>query len=88
MTQSSRGWDSAGLEHKIRAAGRPWTVGDTVMVADGQWGVGAQPSGWTEQETEVEQRIADGGAVEMTVDELVRVVGVHVEEAHPTEPPA
>lgn len=86
--QSSIGRDSAGLEHKILAAGRPWTVGDMVMVADGQWGVGAQPRGWTEQETVVEQRIADGGAVEMMVEELVRVLGVHVEDAHPTEPPA
>ncbi|MFE7576311.1 hypothetical protein ACFU5Z_16420 [Streptomyces sp. NPDC057521] len=88
MTQWRRGWDGAGLECKILAAGRPWTVGDTVMVADGQWGVGAQPSERTEQEAVVEQRIAEGGDVEMTVEELARVVGAHVEDAHQAEPPA
>ncbi len=45
MAEASRHWDGAGLERKIRAAGRPWTVGDIAMVADGQWGVGAQPTG-------------------------------------------
>ncbi|WP_406281370.1 hypothetical protein [Streptomyces sp. NBC_00209] len=76
------------MEHKILAAGRPWTMGDTVMVADGQWGVGAQPSGWTEQEAVVELRIAEGGDVEMTVEELARVVGAHVSDAHQAKPPA
>ncbi|MFF9345246.1 hypothetical protein ACF1CG_36505 [Streptomyces sp. NPDC014773] len=46
MTEPSRHWDGAGLERKIRAAGRPWTVGDISMVADGQWGVGAQSDRW------------------------------------------
>lgn len=32
--------DGAGPERKIRAARPPWTVGDIVMVADGQWAVG------------------------------------------------
>ncbi len=31
-----------GLEGKVRAAGRPWTVGDIAMVADGQWAIGVQ----------------------------------------------
>ncbi|WP_342211043.1 MULTISPECIES: hypothetical protein [unclassified Streptomyces] len=75
------------MEHKILAAGRPWTVGDTVMVADGQWGVGAQSSGRTEQEVVVEQRMADGGEVELTVELLARVVGAHVSDAHQAEPP-
>ncbi|MFF4837443.1 hypothetical protein [Streptomyces sp. NPDC001315] len=33
--KSSRHWDGAGLERKVRGAGRPWTVGDIAMVADG-----------------------------------------------------
>ncbi|MFD8799279.1 hypothetical protein [Streptomyces atroolivaceus] len=37
------------MERKIRAAGRPWTVGDIAMVADGQWGVGAQPYQWPDE---------------------------------------
>ncbi len=45
MTGPSRHWDGAGLERKIRAAGRPWTVGDIAMAADGQWGVERSPTG-------------------------------------------
>ncbi|MFF3257828.1 hypothetical protein ACFYWO_01475 [Streptomyces sp. NPDC002932] len=69
------------MEYKIRAAGRPWTLGDTVMVADGQWGVGAQPDRWPEQEAVVEQRVADGRHVEMTVEDLARAVGTRIEDA-------
>ncbi|WP_308381186.1 hypothetical protein [Streptomyces sp. OfavH-34-F] len=76
------------MERKILAAGRPWTVGDTVMVADGQWGVDAQPGRWTEREAVVEHRIADGGGVEMTVEELARVVGARLSGADQAEPPA
>jgi hypothetical protein len=42
VAESSRHWDGAGLERKIRSAGRPWTAGDIAMVADGQWAVGIQ----------------------------------------------
>ncbi|MFB7109157.1 hypothetical protein [Streptomyces sp. NPDC056291] len=42
MAESSRHWGGAGLERKIRSAGRPWTVGDIAMVADGQWAVDTQ----------------------------------------------
>ncbi|MEU5370633.1 hypothetical protein ABZ362_16915 [Streptomyces sp. NPDC005951] len=56
MTESGGHWD-AGLECKIRAAGRPWTVGDIAMVADGQWGVGAQPDRWADEDAVVERRV-------------------------------
>lgn len=85
MTESGRRRDGAGLERKIRAAGRPWTVGDIAMVADGQWGVGAQPDRWPEEDTVVEQRVAEGRHVELTVEELARVVGVRTEDAHHDE---
>ncbi|WLQ63389.1 hypothetical protein [Streptomyces glycanivorans] len=79
MAEASRHWDGAELERKIRAAGRPWTVGDIAMVADGQWGVGAQPDRWPDEET-VERRVAEGRRVELTVEELVRAVGPRAEE--------
>ncbi|MGW3389858.1 hypothetical protein [Streptomyces cinereoruber] len=85
MTEPSRHWDGAGLERKIRAAGRPWTVGDIAMVADGQWGVGAQSDRWPDEETVVEHRVADGRRVELTVEELARVVGIRIDEAHHDE---
>ncbi|MFF7777025.1 hypothetical protein ACFZCG_21680 [Streptomyces tanashiensis] len=81
MTELSRRWDGAGLERKIRAAGRPWTVGDIAMVADGQWGVGAQPERWADEDTVVEHRGADGRCVELTVEELARAVGARAEGA-------
>ncbi|MFD4553562.1 hypothetical protein ACFWP5_04435 [Streptomyces sp. NPDC058469] len=82
---ASRHWDGAGLERKIRAAGRPWTVGDIVMVADGQWAVGAQPDGQWDEGAVVEDRIADGRHVELTFDELARVVGSRTWAAHRDE---
>ncbi|MEU9856152.1 hypothetical protein [Streptomyces sp. NPDC047974] len=85
MTEPSRHWDGAGLERKIRAAGRPWTVGDISMVADGQWGVGAQSDRWSDEETVVEHRVADGRRVELTVEELARAVGTCTDEAHHDE---
>ncbi|MFJ6518689.1 hypothetical protein ACIQJ4_10620 [Streptomyces filamentosus] len=85
MTEPSRHWDGAGLERKIRAAGRPWTVGDIAMVADGQWGVGAQSDRWPDEETAVEHRVADGRRVELTVEELARAVGTRTDEAHHDE---
>lgn len=88
MTESSRHWDGAGLERKIRAAGRPWTLGDIAMVADGQWGVGAQPDRWPDEDTVVEHRGAEGQRVELTVEELARTVGARTEDAHRYEDPA
>ncbi|MFJ7773506.1 hypothetical protein ACIQ1J_35290 [Streptomyces sp. NPDC097107] len=73
MAEASRHWDGAGLERKIRAAGRPWTVGDIAMVADGQWGVGVHPDQWPDEET-VERRVAEGRRVELTMEELARAV--------------
>ncbi|MEV8230635.1 hypothetical protein AB0P41_32100 [Streptomyces sp. NPDC079167] len=82
MAEASSHWDGSGLERKIRAAGRPWTVGDIAMVADGQWGVGAQPDRWLEEETVVERRTTDGLRVELTLEELARAVGPRTEDAH------
>ncbi|MCL7381012.1 hypothetical protein [Streptomyces sp. 35G-GA-8] len=73
MAEASRNWDGVGLERKIRAAGRAWTVGDIAMVADGQWGVGAQPDRWPDEET-VERRVAEGRRVELTVEELLNLI--------------
>ncbi|MGC4998492.1 hypothetical protein [Streptomyces sp. DT195] len=87
MTEASRHWDGAGLERKIRAAGQPWTVGDIVMVADGQWGVGAQPDRWPEEETVVERRVTEDRCVELTLEELARAVGPRTEDAHRDEDP-
>ncbi|WP_055525516.1 hypothetical protein [Streptomyces graminilatus] len=87
MAESSRHWDGAGLERKIRAAGRPWTVGDIAMVADGQWAVRTKPD--TEEkrggEAVVERRIADGRRVELTLEELARAVGFRFGDAHRDE---
>ncbi|MGW2657390.1 hypothetical protein ACWC1D_27485 [Streptomyces sp. NPDC001478] len=80
MTGLYRHWDMAGLERKVRAAGRPWTVGDLAMVHDGQWGADAQPGRWPEEETVVEHRIEDGRCVEMTVEALARAVRRHHDE--------
>ncbi|MFD8916045.1 hypothetical protein [Streptomyces sp. NPDC059575] len=85
MAEASRHWDGAGLERKIRAAGRPWTVGDIAMVADGQWGVGAQPDRWPDEETVVEHRAAEGQRVELTLEELARAVGARTEGPHRDE---
>lgn len=82
--EASRHWDGAGLERKIRAAGRPWTVGDIAMVADGQWEVGAQPDHWPDEET-VEHRVAEGRRVELTMEELARAVGPRAEGDHRDE---
>ncbi|MEU3051736.1 hypothetical protein [Streptomyces griseus] len=75
MAKPSRHEDEAGLEHKVRAAGRPWTVGDIAMVADGQWAVGAQPEARRDDGEVVLDRSADGRRVELTVEELARAVG-------------
>ncbi|MFE6719407.1 hypothetical protein ACFVDU_17745 [Streptomyces albidoflavus] len=80
MAEASKQWDGAGLERKIRAAGRPWTVGDIAMVADGQWGVGAQPDRRSEEETMEERRVAEGQRVELTLEELARAVDSSAED--------
>ncbi|MFB6603575.1 hypothetical protein ACFCXR_25945 [Streptomyces noursei] len=87
MAEPNRHWDGAGLECKIRAAGRPWTVGDITMVADGQWAVGAQSDGRQDEGAMVADRIADGRRVELTLEELARAVGSHAEDAHCDDDP-
>ncbi|MGY5034822.1 hypothetical protein ACWC9U_29025 [Streptomyces sp. 900116325] len=76
--------DGTGLERKIPAAGRPWTVGDVAMVADGHWAVGARCGRWDEGAV-VEERIAEGRRVELTVEELARAVGSRIGDAHRDE---
>ena len=73
------------VERKIRATGRPWTVGDVAMVADGQWGVGAQAGRCLDDETTLDHRAGGGIRVEMTLEELPRVVGIRIEDAHQRE---
>ncbi|WP_327175428.1 hypothetical protein OG599_08970 [Streptomyces sp. NBC_01335] len=85
MGEQSRHWDGAGLERKILAAGRPWTVGDIAMVADGQWGIGAQRFRRRDEDAVVEHRIGDGRRVELTVEELARAVGSRIGDAHRDE---
>ncbi|SHN23203.1 hypothetical protein [Actinacidiphila paucisporea] len=80
--QGGRHWDGAGLERKIRAAGRPWTVGDIVMVADGQWAVDLTAPAEDAADAVVERRAADGRRVEMTVEELARAVGARFGDGH------
>ena len=78
-------WDGAGLERKIRSAGRPWTVGDITMIADGQWTVRTHRERWQDAAGEaatVLERAADGWRVEMTLEELARAVGARPPEAH------
>ncbi|MCZ1008402.1 hypothetical protein [Streptomyces lydicus] len=85
MAEPSGHWDGAGLERKIRAAGRPWTVGDIAMVDDGQWAVGTQSDGRRDQDAVVEDRVADGRRVELTVEELARAVNSRIGGAHRDE---
>ncbi|WP_406336412.1 hypothetical protein OG814_32250 [Streptomyces zaomyceticus] len=60
-------------------------MGDIAMVADGQWGVGGQSDRWPDEDTVVEHRVAEGQHVELTVEELARVVGARTEDAHHDE---
>ncbi|MFJ7946845.1 hypothetical protein ACIQ6K_24800 [Streptomyces sp. NPDC096354] len=85
MAEPGRHRDGAGLERKIRAAGRPWTVGDIAMVADGQWAVGTQCDGCWDEGAVVAERIAEGRRVELTVEELTRAVGSRIRDAHRDE---
>jgi hypothetical protein len=73
VAELSRHWDGAALERKIRAAGRPWTVGDIAMIAEGQWAV-ATPEGHRDEEAVARRRAADGRRVEMTLEELARLI--------------
>jgi hypothetical protein len=83
--QGCRHGDGAGLERKIRAAGRPWTIGDIAMVADGQWAVDLTTAQDDPADTAVEQRAADGRSVQMTVEELARAVGARFGDTHHDE---
>ncbi|RPK48707.1 hypothetical protein EES39_09285 [Streptomyces sp. ADI92-24] len=85
MAEPSRHWDGAGLERKIRATGRPWTVGDIAMVADGQWAVGVQSDGRRDEDAVVKDRIADGRRVVLTLEDLARAVGSRIGDAHRDE---
>ncbi|MFG2406130.1 hypothetical protein ACGFR8_17675 [Streptomyces brevispora] len=55
------------------------------MVADGQWAVGTQRDGWWDEGAVVEERIAQGHRVELTVEELARAVGSRIGDAHRDE---
>ncbi|MGW7723811.1 hypothetical protein [Streptomyces canus] len=85
MGESSRHRGGAWLERKVRGAGRPWTVGDIAMVADGQWAVGAQAGEQGGGDAVVERRIADGRRVELTLAELARAMGFGFGVAHRDE---
>ncbi|MFJ9841713.1 hypothetical protein ACIRYZ_14820 [Kitasatospora sp. NPDC101155] len=78
----SRGRDMAALERKIRAAGRAWTMGDVVMIAEGQWAVATTSRAEREQSEAAEARLADGQRMELTLEELARVVGAVDPGAH------
>ncbi|WP_435127172.1 hypothetical protein [Actinacidiphila sp. bgisy144] len=80
VERGGRHWDGAGLERKIRSGGRPWTVGDIVMVDDGQWAVDLAEPADPEADAVVERRAADGRRVEMTVEELARAIDARFED--------
>ncbi|MFD8783783.1 hypothetical protein [Kitasatospora sp. NPDC059599] len=73
--RSSRGRDMVALERKVRSAGRAWTLGDTAAIADGQWAVRTTSRVERRQAAVVEASLDDGQRVELTVEELARVVG-------------
>ncbi|MBD0740264.1 hypothetical protein BGM09_12785 [Streptomyces sp. CBMA29] len=79
--RGGRHGDGAGLERKIRSGGRPWTVGDIVMVDDGQWAVDLPAPADPEAEV-AEGRAADGRRVEMTLEELARAIGARFGGTH------
>jgi hypothetical protein len=85
VAESSRHRGGAGLERKVRGAGRPWTVGDIAMVADGQWAVGTRAGRQRDGEAVVQRRIADGRRVELTLAELGRAMGSGFGVAHRDE---
>ncbi|MFD7737684.1 hypothetical protein [Streptomyces sp. MJM8645] len=79
---ASRGRDMAALERKVRSAGRAWTMGDVVVIDEGQWAVHTVSRTEREQDKAVETRLADGRRMELTVEELARVVGATDPGAH------
>lgn len=85
MAEPGRHWDGAGLERKIRAAGRPWTVGDIAMVAESQWAVDLKTAREHVADTVEARRAAEGRRVEMTVEELARAVGARFGDVHRDE---
>ncbi|MFI8456874.1 hypothetical protein [Kitasatospora sp. NPDC085464] len=72
----------AALERKIRSAGRAWTLGDVAAIGEGQWAVATKSRAERRQDEAVEARLADGRRVELTVEELARVVGATDPGAH------
>ncbi|MEU8926251.1 hypothetical protein AB0D10_35870 [Kitasatospora sp. NPDC048545] len=79
---AGRGRDMAALERKIRSAGRAWTLGDVTAIGEGQWAVATTSRAERRQEEAVEARLADGRRVELTMEELARVVGATDPGAH------
>ncbi len=73
--EPSRGRDMAALESKIRSTGRPWTMGDLVMIADGQWAVPTADRAEQPTDQVVRARLRDGQRIELTLEELARAVG-------------
>ncbi|MFD5434776.1 hypothetical protein ACFWJ4_21805 [Kitasatospora sp. NPDC127067] len=65
----------AALERKNRNTGRAWTRGDIAMIADGQWAVHTTSRAERAQDEAAQARLADGRSVELTLEELVRLVG-------------
>ncbi|MFJ6381400.1 hypothetical protein ACIQI7_15590 [Kitasatospora sp. NPDC092039] len=80
--EPSRGRDMVALERKIRSAGRAWTMGDLVVIADGQWAVNTTNRTERIQDELAETRLADGRRVELTLEELARTVGAADPGAH------
>ncbi|OKI06418.1 hypothetical protein [Streptomyces sp. CB02056] len=80
--EPSRGRDIAALERKIRSAGRAWTRGDIAMIADGQWAVSTTSRAERAQAEAARARLVDGRRVELTLEELARVVGAADPGAH------
>ncbi|MEV7121183.1 hypothetical protein [Kitasatospora griseola] len=79
---SSRGRDAAALERKIRSAGKPWTMGDIVVISDGQWAIPTANRAEGAQDQMVQERLYDGQRTELTLEELARAVGAADPGAH------
>ncbi|MFJ7275441.1 hypothetical protein [Kitasatospora sp. NPDC098663] len=79
---ADRGRDMAGLERKIRSAGRVWMLGDVTAIGEGQWAVATTSRAERRQDEAMQARLADGRRVELTAEELARVVGATDPGAH------
>ncbi|MFJ6382709.1 hypothetical protein ACIQI7_22250 [Kitasatospora sp. NPDC092039] len=79
---AGRGRDMAALECKIRSAGRAWTLGDVAAIGEGQWAVATTSRAERRQDEAVQARLVDGRRVELTMEELARVVGANDPGAH------